>query len=302
MCIKSSNSKGDHLLVSCGNEDDPTVKFWDLKDQTSIGKWCRSQDSEKPPYYYLNVVWLDSDSVYEKDLFQGYDQMEEEVKVKRGFVVFVASIRGIDVYMKNPNTNECDFYNELSHEDIGSYLSPMTTIMHDTNTLTLLVGNVNGMVEQYTYKFDSQESEESSEEIDSKEIDAVESNNSKTGFKKNSENRIKIASDVDIKILIERHRREGKFTVESEDHESNSHPHEYNLGESQDSGINGQIGERPKPSDENEPDSPLAPKSIIEDELNGKHSIGKDPQGFEDISGINLNEDDLKVDSIEDKL
>lgn len=324
MCIKSSNSKGDNLLVSCGNEDDPTVKFWDLKDQMSIGKWCRTQDSDKPPYYYLNVVWLDSDTPFERDLFQGgYDHLAEEDKVKRGFVVFVASIRGIDVYMKNANNSECEFFNEQSHEDIGSYLCPMTTIMHDLNTLTLLVGNVNGMVEQYTYKFDSQESEETSQEIDSKDNDMDESKGSQGDFKKTNEKRIKISSEVDIKALIERHRREGKFTMESEDQESvsqppqdqesnshppedqesNSHPPEHDIQAKNHLEENSQrLGDEEDNDENNEENHQMLKLPQQRDpEDNGKLTIGRDPEGIKDISGIHML-DDGKADSLDDKI
>ena len=77
MNVKSSNSIGDTLLVSCGNQDDSRICIWDigkreLVSQIKIGQEEMSDESgELPPdsdsseieskvsFYYLNVIVLD---------------------------------------------------------------------------------------------------------------------------------------------------------------------------------------------------------------------------------------------------
>lgn len=301
MCIKSSNLKDDYLLVSCGNEDDPTIKFWNFKDQTSLDKFAR-EDQERIPYYYLNMILLKNGEVFEKDPFSM--ENNEEDKLKMGFVVFVATIRGIDVYMKNPNSQVCRWNGESTQEDVGSYLSPMTMIMHEDNTFTLLVCTISGLLEQFNFQFDGQDdAEKSSQGLSSR---TFESNSNKTtplDEKKYDENRIKITAGVDIRSLIEKHRKQGKFTEESmieteENQESISQVPEH------------QALNREKPS----LDFKQSSKEIGKEEtgsrggakenenLDFKESIGRDPMDEHEISGINMQVDLQKAESLDEKI
>ena len=274
MCVKSSNKKGDYLLVSCGNEDDPLVKIWHLKDQITVGKYFTNQTSmqHKNPYYYLNVVFMNDTN--EKDGENIFDETED--RVKKGFVIFAASIKSIDVFLKNPGDSETYAITEQTQDDIGSYLSSMAIIKHDEDKLTLLVGNVNGVVEQFRFQFESNEDSKNTSELDSQ---AFSENSAKTpnDSKEQRENRIRITNQVDIRALIERHRKEGRFTDESED----SAPMEIVL----------------KP-----PAEALSPEKD-EDKVNQKRmsTIGKDAEG-KDLSGISLQMNEEKDDSLEEKI
>lgn len=280
MCVKSSNKRGDYLLVSCGNEDDPMVKIWHLKDQVTVGKYFTNQTSlqHKNPYYYLNVVFLNDGA--DRDYENMFDEAED--RVKKGFVIFAASIKSVDVFLKNPGDSDTYAITENTQDDVGSYLSSMATIKHDENRLTLLVGNVNGVIEQFTFLFDGNDDSKNSSDLDSQPF-SENSQKSPDDSKHQRENRIKITSDVDIRALIERHRHEGKFTEESED----SAPLEVVL----------------KPPVEKDAE-PSEDGNDREERGHQKRmsTIGRDPEG-KDLSGINLQIEDPRGDSlVEDKL
>ena len=57
MCIKSSNSVGDNLIVSCGNEDDSRIIIWDIGAREIVHEL---KTSEKTAFYYLNLIVLDN--------------------------------------------------------------------------------------------------------------------------------------------------------------------------------------------------------------------------------------------------
>lgn len=273
MCVKSSNKRGDYLLASCGNEDDPLVKIWHLKDQVTVGKYFTNQTSlqHKNPYYYLNVIFLNDSS--EKDYENIFEESED--RVKKGFVIFAASIKSIDCFLKNPGDSDTYAITENTQDDVGSYLSSMATIKHDENKFTLLVGNVNGVIEQFNFQFDGADDSKNSSDLDSQPF-SENSQKSPDDSKNQREHRIKLTSDIDIRALIEKHRHEGKFTEESEE----SAPLEVVI-------------------------QPPVEPAEVQDESRGEQkrmsTIGRDPEG-KDLSGINMQIEDPRVDSIEDKI
>lgn len=208
MCVKSSNLKGDMLIVSCGNEDDPNVKVWSLKDQSTVGKYFNQDTNLKRPYYYLNVIYLNPSEIVEPD----NDRMAEEDKIKKGFVIIAAGIKNIDVYFKKPLQAEAYIDSKPTQEDIGSYLSSMVTVKHDEDRLTVLVGNVNGLIEMYSLRWDKQAAKDSQDLDDLSGSDDAGSKLGNDDSKKSNENRIKIIPGVDIKELIERRKSNGKFS------------------------------------------------------------------------------------------
>lgn len=208
MCVKSSNLKGDMLIVSCGNEDDPNVKVWSLKDQSTVGKYFNQDTNLKRPYYYLNVIYLNPSEMVEPD----NDRMAEEDKIKKGFVIIAAGIKNIDVYFKKPLQAEAYIDSKPTQEDIGSYLSSMVTVKHDEDRLTVLVGNVNGLIEMYSLRWDKQAAKDSQDLDDLSGSDDAGSKLGNDDSKKSNENRIKIIPGVDIKELIERRKSNGKFS------------------------------------------------------------------------------------------
>lgn len=217
MNVKSSNQRGDNLVVSCGNEDDSQIKIWSLKDQTNIARYNPSQYVEgRRPYYYINVIYLNMPKGAEPDPDE-HDDRDEQDPVEKGFVIIAASIKNVDAYFKSPMSTHWNMKSLDTQDDIGSYLSSMTTVKHDDYQLTCLVGNVSGVVEMYSIKFDKQELQDGSFEIDQQSLDSDNSKRDEDDSKKEKENRIKIESDVDIKELIER-RRNGNFSdLESKD-------------------------------------------------------------------------------------
>ena len=86
MNVKSSNSIGDTLLISCGNQDDSRICIWDidkreLVSQIKIGQEEMSENSDDIPdssssrdeskvsFYYLNVIVLDDVSIFIRYLY-----------------------------------------------------------------------------------------------------------------------------------------------------------------------------------------------------------------------------------------
>lgn len=157
MNVKSSNAKGDMLIVSCGNEDDPHIKIWSLKEQSSISKYNPNQFIEgRRPYYYMNVFFLNvpDGAELDPDIAENFDESDP---VGKGFIIVAASIKHVDAFFKNPMSNEWSVNSIESLEDIGSYLSSMTTVKHDDYHFTCLVSNVTGTIQMYSIKFDKRD-------------------------------------------------------------------------------------------------------------------------------------------------
>ena len=214
MCVKSSNLKDDLFLVSCGNEDDPQVKIWSLKDQNTVAKYTSNNNITRKPYYYLNVIYL---NVSKADEDEYTDLNAEEDRVNKGFIILAASIRGIDIYLKNPMSSEVLIDSRATDGDIGSYLSCMTTIKHNDQQMSLLVGNVNGIVEIFNIKIEKPDFK------GSQDLDNLSSNSgaeSKDGkeSKNTNENRLKMDSEIDVLDLIQKVRKGEKFTELEAEH------------------------------------------------------------------------------------
>src|SRR3990167_652669 len=222
MCIKSSNQKGDMLLLSCGNEDDAYVKLWNVKEQTMITKYYNEESSETKPYYYLNVVYLDQEVIPEKQLFAN----PEEFKIKKGFMVVAASIKSVDLIMKNPGDTVYTLINLPTQDDVGSYLSSVTTIKHTEDHLTVLIANVSGTVELFDIKFEKSTSNDNTESDDdiSNESDEMKRQDSKNS----KEDHIQIDPTVNLKELIEMRRQKDHFS--ELDEQSEILPDEQNNG------------------------------------------------------------------------
>jgi hypothetical protein len=206
MCIKSSNQKGDMLLVSCGNEDDPQIKIWNIKDQSVIGKYAPEDSTQHKPYYYLNVVYLDQEVPFERNLFAN----PEDSKVKRGFMIVAASIKSVDLFMKNPDEQGYAIINLPTQDDVGSYLASVTTIKHTEDHLTIMIANVSGTVELFKLKFEKSGSNDNTESDDdiSNESDELKRQDSKN----TKEDHIEIDPDVNLKELIEMRRQKDHFS------------------------------------------------------------------------------------------
>ncbi len=214
MCVKSSNLKDDLFLVSCGNEDDPQVKIWSLKDQNTIAKYTSNNNVTRKPYYYLNVIYL---NVNKADEDEYLDLNAEEDRVNKGFIIMAASIRGIDIYLKNPLSSEVLIDSRSTDGDIGSYLSCMTTIKHNDQQMSLLVGNVNGIVEIFNIKIEKPDFKGSQDLDNLSSNSGIESKDGKES-KNTNENRLKMDSEIDVLDLIQKVRKGEKFAeLEQED-------------------------------------------------------------------------------------
>lgn len=207
MCVKSSNLKDDLFLVSCGNEDDPQVKIWSLKDQNTVAKYTSNNNLTKKPYYYLNVIYL---NVSKADEDEYLDQNAEEDRVNKGFIILAASIRGIDIYLKNPLSSEVLIDSRSTDGDIGSYLSCMTTIKHNDQQMSLLVGNVNGIVEIFNIKIEKPDFKGSQDLDNLSSNSGIESKDGKDS-KNTNEIRLKMDSEIDVLDLIQKVRKGDKF-------------------------------------------------------------------------------------------
>lgn len=191
MCVKSTNLKSDYLITSCGNEDDPSVKFWDTKDQSMLQRYVKPNPEARKPYYYLNLVYLNSED--EELKLQG----DSDDKIQRGFITVAASIKSLDFYLKNPfntliQTETCSI-----EDDIGSYLAPMTTIKHNDTDYSILVSNVNGNIDVFSLKFENDLSKESLDYVSSEGKDKEGDNEAE---------RIAIESQINVLELIEKAR------------------------------------------------------------------------------------------------
>jgi WD40 repeat protein len=65
MNVKSSNSIGDNLLISCGNQDDGRIIIWDIENRESVSEVVNFNQNEelkdygKGVFYFLNLIVLD---------------------------------------------------------------------------------------------------------------------------------------------------------------------------------------------------------------------------------------------------
>lgn len=216
MSIKSSNQRGDMLLVSCGNEDNPEIKIWNIKDQSVIGKYAPEEASQQKPYYYLNVVYLEHDVAAEKNLFANSD----DSKVKKGFMIVAASIKSVDLFLKNPDEQGYAIINLPTQDDVGSYLASVTTIKHTEDHLTVLVANVSGTIELFDIRIEKSTSGDNTDSDDdiSNESDEVKRKDSKD----TKEDHIEIDPAVNLKELIEMRRQKDHFSELEE--QSELHP------------------------------------------------------------------------------
>lgn len=206
MSIKSSNQKGDMLLVSCGNEDNPEIKIWNIKDQSVIGKYAPEDATQQKPYYYLNVIYLEHDVAPEKNIFANAD----DSKVKKGFMIVAASIKSVDLFLKNPDEQGYAIINLPTQDDVGSYLASVTTIKHTEDHLTVLVANVSGTIELFDIRIEKSTSGDNTDSDDdvSNESDEIKRKDSKD----TKEDHIEIDPAVNLKELIEMRRQKDHFS------------------------------------------------------------------------------------------
>ena len=70
MNVKSSNSIGDNLVVSCGNQDDGRIIVWDIENRESVAEIANFNTDEtlrqngKGVFYYMNLIVLDNVSYF----------------------------------------------------------------------------------------------------------------------------------------------------------------------------------------------------------------------------------------------
>lgn len=218
MCVKSSNLKNDMLMFSCGNEDDAQVKIWNLKDQSTVAKYSNNNSLNnlgqpiKKPYYYLNVVYLKDPEENDQQL-DNINEERDEDKVRKGFIIVAVSIKSIDVFFKNPLSSEVFIETEFTQDDVGSYLSSMTIIKHNESNMSLLVGNVNGIIEVFNIKYEIPEFKQNGDESMASSLNSKEDQKSS----KSNENGIKIDSEVDVLSLIAKRRKNSKFSELEDD-------------------------------------------------------------------------------------
>lgn len=206
MSLKSTNIKEDFVIVSCGNEDDMTVKVWDTKEQNSIFKCTNPDPVYRRPYYYLNMIFLKPDNLDLRRPSPNLYDFDSDEKMRRGFIIVGASIRGVDFYFKNPQETFLGLEEFITDSDVGSYLNSMITIQHSPSKFTLLVSTISGIVEMFSIREEDVCSISGDGETDESSL-----------LKSHSEDlAIKIKEDVDIMNIIELYRKNELSSLTSE--------------------------------------------------------------------------------------
>lgn len=190
MNIKSTNTKGDSLLISCGNEDDGSIKIWNILDRRLLNTLEEDEYHGKQSFYYLNVYQFKTvNGPKVEGQEDGYDEQLQ------GLMIIAAGINFVTMLKYQPQSQDLIRMVCYTQFDIGSYLASMTTLKHDADNLSVLSCNISGNVDVFIVKLDRDESRHKDSEVSIKlDKSAV------------SEHYGNVVPGVDIKALIEQFR------------------------------------------------------------------------------------------------
>lgn len=77
MNIKSTNKAQDRFIISCGAEDDKTIRVWDFVEKVLVCEANIQQDNYRATIYNLHLVCFDSPSPSNPDPEQDFDEFSK---------------------------------------------------------------------------------------------------------------------------------------------------------------------------------------------------------------------------------